>query len=151
MRIHPNLACATLVAAALAVGFAERSPAQTPTIAFDKPMPAGARVFLAPAEVGFDIYLAAAIQQKKVPLVIVSTRDKADFEISSLTETEKAGWARMLVSGSSASTDQAGIKVTNIRTGEVVFAYAVTKLYSARGKQSVAEACAKHLKKKVGK
>jgi N-dimethylarginine dimethylaminohydrolase len=106
-------------------------------------------VFIAPVEGGFENYLAAAIQQKKVPIVVVTNREKAEFEISGVEETEKAGWAKMLFTGSAASKEQAGIKVVNIKTEEVVFAYAVHKSNSARGKQSAAEACAKHMRDKV--
>jgi hypothetical protein len=106
-------------------------------------------VFIAPVEGGFENYLAAAIQQKNVPVVVVTNRDKAQFEISGVAETEKAGWAKMLFARSAASTEEAGIKLVDIRSDEVVFAYAVHKTNSVRGKQSAAEACAKHMKEKV--
>ena len=106
-------------------------------------------MFIAPVEGGFETYLAAGIQQKKVPVVVVGSRDKADFEIASVSETEKAGWAKMLFVGSASSMEQAGIKITDLQTDEVVFAYAVHKSNSARGKQSAAEACAKHMKEKI--
>jgi hypothetical protein len=135
----------SLFAAALTVS----APAQTSQAALDKPIPRGARVFIAPVEGGFETYLAAGIQQKKVPIVVVGSREKADFEIASVAESEKAGWAKMLFAGSTSSMEQAGIKITNLNTDEVVFAYAVHKSNSARGKQSAAEACAKHLKAKI--
>jgi hypothetical protein len=117
--------------------------------ALDKPIPRGARVFIAPVEGGFENYLAAAIQQKKVPVVVVTVRDKAEFEISGVAETEKASWAKMLFMGSAASKEQAGIKIVNLKSDEVVFAYAVHKGNSVRGHQSAAEACAKHMKEKI--
>lgn len=117
--------------------------------ALDKPIPHGARVFIAPVEGGFENYLSAAIQQKKVPIVVVTVRDKAEFEISGVRETDKAGWAKMLFMGSAASKEQASIKIVNLKTDEVVFAYSVHKANSARGYQSAAEACAKHMKEKI--
>jgi N-dimethylarginine dimethylaminohydrolase len=117
--------------------------------ALDKPIPRGARVFIAPVEGGFENYLAAAIQQKKVPVVVVTNRDKAQFEVSGVAESEKAGWAKMLFASSVASMEEAGIKIVDLKTDEVVFAYAVHKTNSVRGKQSAAEACAKHMKEKV--
>lgn len=122
---------------------------QNPKAALDKPIPSGARVFIAPVEGGFENYLAAAIQKKNVPIVVVTARDKAEFEISGVAETEKAGWAKILFTGSAASKEQAGIKIVNLKSDEVVFAYAVHKSNSARGKQSAAEACAKHMKEKI--
>lgn len=121
---------------------------QTLKPALDKPIPRGAKVFIAPVEGGFENYLAAAIQQKKVPVVVVTNRDKAEFEISGVAETEKAGWAKMLFARSAASTEEAGIKIVDIKSDEVVFAYAVHKTNSVRGKQSAAEACAKHMREK---
>jgi len=117
--------------------------------ALEKPIPRGARVYIAPVEGGFENYLAAAIQQKKVPVVVVTNRAKAEFEISGVAETENAGWAKMLFMKSGASKEQAGIKIVRIESEEVVFAYAVHKGNSVRGHQSAAEACAKHMKEKV--
>jgi hypothetical protein len=122
---------------------------QTLRPALEKPIPKGARVFIAPVEGGFENYLAAAIQKKEVPVVVVTNREKAEFEISGVAESEKAGWAKMMFMGSAASKEQAGIKIVNIKSDEVVFAYAVHKSNSARGRQSAAEACAKHMKEKI--
>src|SRR5437762_4318722 len=108
-----------------------------------KPIPAGARVYVAPMN-GFETYLIAALDKKKVPVVVVADRDKADFEITGASESEKAGWAKIMFSHSTQSTEQASINVHNIKTGAVVFAYAVNKSNSVHGKQSTAEACAKH-------
>ena len=44
------------------------------------------------------------------------------------------------------SSEQASIAVSNLKSGETVFAYTVNKESSGHGKQSTAEACAKHLK-----
>ncbi len=138
-----------VAAAVLAVISSDFAISQSVAPALDKPIPRGARVFIAPVEGGFENYLAAAIQKKNVPITVVTNRDKADFEISGVAETEKAGWAKMLFMGSAASKEQAGIKIVDIKSEEVVFAYAVHKSNSARGRQSAAEACAKHLKEKV--
>jgi hypothetical protein len=114
-------------------------------------IPRGARFFIAPIEGGYDIYLAGAMQAKQVPIVMVTDRAKADFEMTGVTETEKAGWAKVIFWKSGASSEQASIKVVNLKTGTVVYGYNVNKSSSARGKQSSAEACAKHLKEKIEK
>ncbi len=113
------------------------------------PIPAGAKIFIAPLEGGFENYLTAGLVKKKVPLTIVNSREKAEFELTGVAESEKAGWAKMLIIGTDQSREQAGIKLTKIDTGEVVFAYAVHKGTSFRGKQSAAESCAKHLKARI--
>ena len=114
-------------------------------------IPAGARVFIGPIEGGYDIYLAAAMHNKQVPIVMVTDRAKADFELSGVSETEKAGWAKIVFWGNTSSNEQASIKIVNLKTGTVVWGYNVNKSSSARGKQSSSEACAKHLKAKIEK
>jgi len=89
------------------------------------------------------------MMKKEVPIVMVTDRDRADFELSGVTESEKAGWAKIVFWGNTSSSEQASIKVVNIKTGTVVFGYNVNKGSSTRGKQSSAEACAKHLKEKI--
>jgi hypothetical protein len=114
-----------------------------------KPIPAGSKVYIAPIPGGFENFVAAGIVKKKVPVVIVNDRSKADYEISGVSESEKAGWAKMLFMGSEQSRELASVQVADLKTGEVVFAYSVHKANSARGKQSAGEACAKHLKEKI--
>jgi hypothetical protein len=55
----------------------------------------------------------------------------------------------MLFMGSQQTSETASIKMVNLKTGTVVFAYSVNKGNSVRGKQSAGEACAKHIKKKI--
>lgn len=114
-------------------------------------IPAGSRVFIGPIEHGYDIYLSAAIHKKEVPIVIVTDKTKADFELSGVTESEKAGWAKVVFWGNTSSAEQASVKMVNLKSGTVVWGYNVNKGNSARGKQSSAEACAKHLKEKIQK
>ena len=98
---------------------------------------------------GFETYLAAGLVKKKVPLVVTTDIRKADYEITGVSETDKAGWAKMLFMGTDQSRETASVKVVELKTGEVVFGYSVHKGSSFRGKQSAAESCAKHLKKIV--
>jgi hypothetical protein len=110
-----------------------------------KPIPQGAKIFVAPMN-GYESYIKAAIQKKKLPLLIVEQRDQADFEISGSAESQKAGTAKKVIMLDWHSTEQASVRVTNLKSSDVVFAYSVHKASSAHGKQSSAEACAKHLK-----
>jgi len=107
------------------------------------------KVYVAPMEDHFDTYLIAGIMKKQVPVVIVTDKSKADYEISAVSESDKAGWAKMLFLGSEASREQASIKVVYLKTGEIVYGYNVHKGNSYRGRQSAAEACAKHLKENI--
>lgn len=120
-----------------------------PLISSNEAILMGARVFVAPMEGGFETYLTAALIKKQVPVVVVTDKSKADYEISGVSESEKAGWAKIIFMDSEASREQASIKVMDLRTGNIVFAYAVHKGRSYRGKQSAAEACAKHFKQRI--
>jgi len=112
-------------------------------------MPSYSKVYVAPIVGGFENYIIAGLRNKKVPLTVVIDRSKADYEISGVSDSEKAGWAKMLFIGSQNSNEQASIKISDLRTGAVIFGYSVHKTNSVRGKQSAGEACAKHIKKIV--
>lgn len=112
------------------------------------PIPAGSKVFIAPMD-GFETLLKDAMAKKKVPLEIVEDRSQADFEITGKSETQKASTAKKIIMGSWHSREEASINVTNLKTSEVVYAYAYHNPNSAHGKKTSAESCAKHLKEKV--
>lgn len=123
-------------------------PSEDVTVA-KKKMPTGSKLYVAPMEGGFENFVIAGIQKKNVPVAVVMDKSKADFELSGIAESEKAGWAKMLFMGSQQSKEQASIKVVDIKTGAVVFGYSVHKGNSYKGKQSAGEACAKHLKEAI--
>ena len=112
-------------------------------------IPSYSKVYLAPMVGGFENYIIAGLRNKKVPLTVVMDRTKADYEISGVSESEKAGWAKMLFIGAQNSNEEASIKIADVKTGAVIFGYSVHKTNSARGKQSAGEACAKHIKQIV--
>jgi hypothetical protein len=112
-------------------------------------IPSYSRVYVAAMLGGFENYIIAGFRNKKVPLTIVVDRTKADYEISGVSESEKAGWAKMLFMGSQQSNEEASIKIANLKTGAIIFGYSVHKGNSVRGRQSAGEACAKHIKQIV--
>lgn len=125
-------------AAALLIG-------STATAASNAVQP-GARVYVRDIN-GLGPYLTAALARKSVPLVVTNDRGKADFEIDGISESERSGWSKMMFTGSAQSREEASIIVTDLRTGDVVFAYTVNKENAIRGRQSAAEAVAKHIKR----
>jgi hypothetical protein len=125
--------------------------ASTLTAAAADKLTPGAKVFIHPMTDGFDTYLKSAIEKKKVPVTVVASRDQADYEIKGSAETQKASAAKKIMLGSWHSDEQASISVSGVKSGEVVFAYSANKKNSAHGKQSSAEACAKHLKEAIEK
>src|SRR6266403_235640 len=83
---------------------------------------------------------------QKVPVEITTNRDQADYEITGAAETQKASTAKKVILGNWHSREEASITVSNIKSGEVVWAYSVHQEASTHGKRSSAESCAKHLK-----
>jgi hypothetical protein len=111
-------------------------------------VPVGSKIYVSP-EGGFDTFLTAALNKKHVQVIVVADRAKADFVLEALSQSEKAGWARTVFLAQTGSNEEASVKLVNVKTSEVVFAYAVHKRNSVHGKQSSAEACAKHLREVV--
>jgi hypothetical protein len=89
-------------------------------------MPSYSKVYVAPMA-GFENYIIAGMRNKKVSLIIVVDRSKADYEISGVSESEKAGWAKMLFVGSQNSNEQASIKIADLKTGAVIFGYSSSR------------------------
>jgi hypothetical protein len=109
---------------------------------------AGSKFYVAPMG-GFETYVIAGLMKKQVPILVVNSRDKADYEITGASESQKASWAKMMFMGSQQSHEEASVVIANIKTGTVVFGYNVNKGNSVRGRQSAAEACAKHIKNNI--
>ena len=137
-------------------------------------IPRGARVVIAPMG-GFETYFAAAVREKKVPITLTLDKDSAQYFVVS-SETEWRGF--VAASGASANWNQNGgsyaggsaasstrgleasIMLIDAKTKDIVWAYEVHKsshgallfgTHGARGQQSLAEACAKHLKQDIDK
>src|SRR5438034_1055923 len=99
---------------------------ESTTPAVKERIPKNAKLYVAPMG-GYETFVVAGIMKKAVPVVIVNSRDKADYEITGASESQKAGWAKMFVFGSQQSHEEASIVVANIKTGTVVFGYNVNK------------------------
>lgn len=110
-------------------------------------IPSGSKVYIADMG-GFETYLAAAFQQKAVPLIVVTKKKGADFEITGTSKTKEAGAAKIIF-GSGRSDEDAGVKVTNLKTGVVAYAFSSHKPDAWNGRKSTAESIAKALKNKI--
>lgn len=111
----------------------------------------GAKLFLEPMG-GFEERLAYAMMKKKVPVVLVQDRAKADFVLSGGAHVHKRGF----FSGFVLSTKGKGsVSIQDARTGNQVFAYNFHGVDSMttvdQDYQNWADACAKHLKKALEK
>lgn len=157
---------------------APASPAETTspsdTASGSGPIRRGARIVIAPMG-GFETYFAAAVREKKVPISLTLDKASAEYFVVS-TNTDWRGFvygagggatwngaggsAAYAATASSTRGLEASIMVIDARTKDVVWAYEVHKsshgallfgTFGARGEQSIAEACAKHLKEYIEK
>jgi len=119
--------------------------APTPVAPISTKITPGSTVYITPMD-GFESYLAAAFGKKKVQLVPVMEKEKADYLITGTSLDKKAGWAKIVFMGNVHSDNAASITMSDSKTGAIVYAYAVDKKSTMHGQQTTAEACAKHLK-----
>ncbi len=153
-----SIAYSALCLLSFAVGASPVAIAQGPS---SGQIPPGSRVVIAPMG-GFETYFAAAVREKEVPIILTLDKDSAQYFLVS-TETEWEGFVYGSAGGNAAggagasSTRglEASIMLIDAKTKDVMWAYEVHKsnfgsvllgTLAARGKQSLAEACAKHLK-----
>lgn len=121
-----------------------------PTDPADTRIPKDSKVYIVPAD-GFEQYLAAAFRKKSVPLLIVTDRVAADFEITVTHEKKEASWARIIVWGILQPSASASIQIVNLKTKVVVFADSSFRVAALRGERSTAEKLAKYLKRRMNK
>ena len=75
---------------------------------------AGSKVYIEPMN-GFETYMAAAIQKKKVPLIVVSDESAADYVMTGNAEHQKAGWAKVVFTGNIHSDEQASVSMVSTK------------------------------------
>jgi hypothetical protein len=147
---------------------------ETGTVSASGLVPTGSRVVIAPMG-GFETYFAAAVREKKVPITLTLDKGSAQYFVvstnaewqgfvsgsgGSASWTPIGGSARYGSSASSTRGLEASIMLIDAKSKDVVWAYEVHKsshgallfgTFGARGQQSIAEACAKHLKEFIEK
>jgi hypothetical protein len=111
-------------------------------------IPKNSKIFISPMENGFDTYVTAAIQKKRIPVQLVATREQADYEIKGSVDKEKAGWAKTIFISPLPAID-ATMQVINVKTGVVAYSISSTKAAARRGRKGSAEHLAKNLAKKM--
>jgi hypothetical protein len=83
-----------------------------------------ARVFVDPAQ-GFDVFLTAALRKANVPFTVIADRTQAQYEIGAIRNGK-----------------QTGVKMVDLKNGQVIFAYSVER----KSLQAAADQCAKQLR-----
>jgi hypothetical protein len=156
-RILPLLMFVLFIATG---AFAQEQKTETPPTSdpFEAQIiPRNSRVYIAPFKSestekpveGFETYMAAALRKKNVPLIMVSDRAQADFEIDGSADKKGAGFAKKWFLGDFRGTTSASLTVTNIHTGVVAYADASHRASANKGLRSSAEKLAKYLKRKI--
>lgn len=137
-----TIACASVVIAQDTTGVTQNA-----AVTQDTRIPRNSKVYIAPMD-GFETYLAAAFRKKEVPLIMVTDREQADFEITGTHEKKNASWAKTIFVNPSPSAS-ASMQVVNLKTKVVVYADSSYRTSASRGERSTAEKLAKYLKKKI--
>ena len=120
-------------------------------------IPPNSKIYIAPFKSedaskpveGFETYMAAAIRKKGVPVIMVSNRSQADFEILGSADKKGAGFAKKWLLGDFRRSTSASLSVTNLHTGVVAYADASDRASANKGLRSSAEKLAKYLKRKI--
>lgn len=120
-------------------------------------IPVNSKIYIAPFKSeeaskpieGFEIYMAAAMRKKGVPVILVADRSQADFEIAGSADKKGAGWAKKWLLADFRGTASASLTVTNLHTGVIAYADASHRASANKGLRSSAEKLAKYLKRKI--
>jgi hypothetical protein len=96
-------------------------------------IPSNARIYI-DADGGFNIFLTAALEKKHVPLTVTTDKSKADFALQGYSER------------GAKSDDEASVRLVDLKSADVVFAWSVDKRETVHGLQTAADECAKHLR-----
>ncbi len=86
-----------------------------------------ARIFVQ-KQANFDVFLSAALARKHVPVDLVADPKQADFEV-----------------GATLTGNASDLKMTDVKTGQLVFEWAGTGKSEKRLQKDAAEACADHI------
>ncbi|PYR93577.1 MAG: hypothetical protein DMF84_09250 [Acidobacteria bacterium] len=109
-------------------------------------------LFIPPSGDGFEVYLAAAMVKKGVPVAVLDHEDGATYTLKAAqVETKKVGGGTKLVNCLFAycagNEDKGNTSVQLVQGGVIKWSYSVNKGRGEKNRQSMAEAVAKHLKK----
>lgn len=113
-------------------------------------LPQNAKIFIHDMNDGFHTFITAALIDTKTPVLIVTDREKADFEMTgSASESKRNSWARVIFAGQTGSKESASVAISNIHNGVVVFSTASDRSNARRGKRSVAQKIAREIRGEI--
>ena len=108
-------------------------------------------LYITPTEDSFEVYIAAAMNKKKVPVVVTKNQEAADLVLTTTgVEVQKQSTgskiARCLFMYCGGIEDRGTTSVELTQGERVVWSYSVNKGRGQKNRQSLAEAIAKHFK-----
>jgi hypothetical protein len=108
-------------------------------------------LYIAPNGDGFDVYLAAAMSKKEVPVTVVDKPENATYTLKSAQveiqkESTGSKVTKCLFLYCAGINDKGNTSVQLVKDGTVQWSYSVNKGRGEKNRQSMAEAVAKHLK-----
>jgi hypothetical protein len=108
-------------------------------------------LYVTPTEDSFEVYIAAAMSKKKVPITVTKNKEAADFILTTTgVEVQKQSTgskiARCLFMYCGGIEDRGSTSVEVTQGDRVVWSYSVNKGRGQKNRQSLAEAIAKHFK-----
>src|SRR5258705_1916621 len=109
-------------------------------------------IYITPTDDGFEVYLAAAMTKKNVPVAVTTDASKANYTMkASEVEVTKVSTGTKVLSclfAYCARTEDKGSTSVQVvdSHGTVKWSYAVNKGRGQKNRQSLAEAIAKHFK-----
>lgn len=113
-------------------------------------MPVNSKIFIAEMPEDFNTYMAAALKDVEIKLLIVTDKEKADFEMSGGAKpSQRNSWARVIFAGQTGSKESASVTISNIKSSVVVFSAASDRSNARRGLRSVANKMARELRDKM--
>ena len=108
-------------------------------------------LYITPTEDNFEVYIAAAMSKKKVPVAVTKNAENADLvlttsgvEIQKQSTGSKIARCLFMYCGGIEDRGTTSVEVTHGDT--VVWSYSVNKGRGQKNRQSLAEAIAKHFK-----
>ena len=108
-------------------------------------------LYIAPNGDGFDVYLAAAMSKKEVPVTLVDKPENATYTLKAAqVEVQKESTGskvtKCLFLYCAGINDKGNTSVQLVKDGTIQWSYSVNKGRGEKNRQSMAEAVAKHLK-----
>ena len=113
-------------------------------------------LFVEQSTEGFETYMAAAITKKNVPVIVVTSAEKADYVLKATqVQTEQVTTGKRVVNCLFAycagNNDKGNVSVQLVQGDTIAWSYSVNKARGEKNRQALAEAIAKHLKEFVQK